>query len=262
MTDQTTYVAFESVGKHYDDSAVLDSIDLCVRSGEFHCLAGPNGAGKSTLFRLAAGLTRPTTGRVERRVDGVGCGFQTPNFYPDLTVAENLDVFAGLADATPDDSWVETLSEALRLDRVAHQRGDELSAGFATALDLGLALLSKPSLVLLDEPLSELDGASRERVVEALEAYRTGELAETDESAPGRTVVVATHNVGAFEEVATRVTLLADGDVVLDAPYDELRAKLAGPAGEAVTGEAVTGEALQSRYEDLVKDHWGYGDGR
>ncbi|WP_435178235.1 ATP-binding cassette domain-containing protein [Halorussus sp. AFM4] len=283
MTEKPALVEFDSVGKRYGDATVLDGVDLTVRAGEFHCLAGPNGAGKSTLFRLAAELTRPTRGRVIRRVDGVGCGFQTPNFYPDLTVAENLDVFAGLAGG-PDEAWVETVSAALRLDRVRHRRGDALSGGFATALDLGLALLSKPRLVLLDEPLSDLDGATRDRVVDVLETYRTGDLAgESDADAPDRTVVVATHNVGAFESVATRVTLLAEGDVVLDAGADEVRAELAESASAAVaTGDAtgegiasteagssdITGgagsgdaaDALQSRYERLVADHWERGD--
>jgi ABC-type multidrug transport system ATPase subunit len=153
---------------------------------------------------------------------------------------------------------------------VAHQRGEELSAGFATALDLGLALLSKPRLVLLDEPLTDLDGASRDRAVDVLDAYRTGELApgaagdvdadtNGDADPPERTVVVATHNVGAFEDAATRVTLLADGEVVLDAPYEDLRAELVGPEGAAGAATGTNG-TLQSRYERLVADHWEYGE--
>jgi ABC-2 type transport system ATP-binding protein len=266
MSDQPPHIEFESVGKTYRDATVLEDVDVAIPPGEFHCLAGPNGAGKSTLFRLAAGLTRPTRGRVIRRAERVGCGFQHPNFYPDLTVSENLDVFAGFADADVDDAWIETLAAALGLDRVSHRRGDELSAGFATALDLGLALLGRPTAVLLDEPLAELDGASRDRVVDVLDAYRSGELAPNSASDSGsnrdsdagrddRTVVVATHNVGAFESVATRVTLLADGEVVFDGPYDDLRRELAIP-GDG-TADAGT---LQSRYVELVKDQWGYRD--
>jgi ABC-2 type transport system ATP-binding protein len=196
----------QSAGTATEDVVALDGVSLAIEHGEFRGLLGPNGSGKTTLFRLIAGLERPTSGTVSRPDASVGYSFQRPCFFEDLTVRENLRVFHRLLDDPPDWSWTEELIGGLRLDPADHRVAGDLSAGFATKLDLALALLGRPSVLLLDEPFADVDDYSRRRIRSFLADYRTDD----------RTIVVSTHNVEAFAPVLDRVTILLDGTLRYD----------------------------------------------
>jgi len=200
-----------AVTKRYDDVTALSEVSVTVEPGTFHGLVGPNGSGKTTLFHLLSGLARPSDGRIDRPDATVGVGFQEPRFYPDLTVRENLRVFRSFASDPPESAWTETLLEELRLEPAAHRTAADLSGGFRTKLDLALAMIKRPTFLLLDEPLTDVDDHSRRRIVEFLATY------------PGehRCVVVSTHNVEAFGRAFDRVTVLVDGTVAFDGPAQE-----------------------------------------
>ena len=193
------------VSKSYGDVTALSGIDMAVTPGTIHALVGPNGSGKTTLFRIALGLTRPSSGTVDAPVEGIGPGFQRANFYRDLTVAENLDVFAALTGAD-DDAWREELCSTLRLDRVRDRRAGDLSGGYGKKLDLALSLLNRAPVVCLDEPMGDLDDVSKANLLDLLAEYRDEDHA----------VVVSTHHLGAFEDVIDHLTVLHDGEVLLD----------------------------------------------
>ncbi|MFD1587090.1 ATP-binding cassette domain-containing protein [Halorientalis brevis] len=204
-------VELRNVTKRYDDVTALTGVDLTVQQGTFHCLVGPNGSGKTTLFRTVLGLTTPTSGEVSLPDGRIGCGFQRANFYRGLTVAENLSVFSALVGAT-DDAWRAELVTTLRLDRVMDRSAAELSGGFAKKLDLALALLDKPDVLFLDEPLGDLDDVSKNRLLDFLGEYRDA----------GNAVVVSTHHLTEFDPLVDHLTVLYDGDVVVDADRDAL----------------------------------------
>ncbi|SDJ39768.1 ABC transporter ATP-binding protein [Natronorubrum texcoconense] len=206
-------LALVDVTKRYGETTALEDLSLEFRPGTFHGLIGPNGSGKTTLFALLAGLTQPTSGRIERAdaTADVGYSFQEPRFYPSLTVRENLEIFRGFVDDPPPDAWTETLLEELRLEPAADRRADELSGGFRKKLDLGLALIKRPQYLLLDEPLADVDDYSRRRITSFLDSYR-----EAD-----RTVVVSTHNVAAFADQLDRLSVVVDGDLRYDGPPAE-----------------------------------------
>jgi ABC-2 type transport system ATP-binding protein len=205
--EQDPILELRGVSKSYGDVTALSGVDLAVVPGTIHALVGPNGSGKTTLFRIALGLTRPSSGTVDAPPEGIGPGFQRANFYRDLTVAENLDVFAALTGAD-DDAWRERLCSTLRLDRVRDRRAGDLSGGFGKNLDLALSLLNRSPVVCLDEPMGDLDDVSQANLLDLLADYR-------DE---GNAVVVSTHHLGAFEDVIDHLTVLHDGDVLLDEP--------------------------------------------
>lgn len=184
--------------KTYGDATALDGVSVSWCEG-LHCLAGPNGSGKTTLLRVLAGLTRADSGSVTAP-DSLGVAFQTPNVYPDLTVAENLDVFGALADA--DDDWRASLVDQLRLDPVVGRTASELSGGFRKKLDLALALLKRPDALLLDEPLADLDAATRRRLVATAVRY-----------SDAHPVVASTHHLDAFSEDYATLTVVVDGRV-------------------------------------------------
>lgn len=219
-------IDIDAVRKTYGDVVAVDGVTLSVQRGQFHCLLGPNGSGKTTLLRFVLGLTRPSGGWVSVPDVPVGCGFQRPNFYPDLTVDENLDVFAGLNDV--DDDWRAELVDELRLRRALGRTASELSGGFARKLDLALALLNQPEFLLLDEPLGALDDVSKAQLLEFLDDY-------TD---AGNTVLVSTHHVDDFEEYVDRVTIMHRGTVL----YDRERGDV----------DLDKHDSLQSYYVDMV----------
>jgi len=198
-------IVVDSVRKEYGSVVAVDDISLTVSDGSFHCLIGPNGSGKTTTFRLLLGLTQPTSGTITLPDGSVGCGFQRPNFYPELTVRENLDVFASIVE-TPSSTWRETLLEELRLERALDRTAAELSGGFARKLDLALALLKRPDYLLLDEPLGALDDVSKERLLTFLDSY-------TDD---GNAILVSTHHIGDFEQHVDHLSIMHDGDLILD----------------------------------------------
>ena len=202
-------IRFEDVSKRYGDVTALESVDLTVRPGECHCLVGPNGSGKTTLLDLLLGLTRPTSGTVRVPAVSLGCSFQSPTFYPGLTVAENLDVFGRLSGC-PGPEWRGRLTDVFGLDRVSHQLAGTLSGGWQQKLDLALGFLKRPTYAVLDEPFDELDDVSQRRLRAFLGEYCTD----------GRTVLIVTHHVEAFDGLVDRLTVFDRGEVRYDGPVD------------------------------------------
>lgn len=204
-------IVLDGVTKRYGKTVALADVTLSTAPG-IHGLIGPNGSGKTTLFRLIAGLSNPTAGRIDRP-GAVGYSFQEPRFYPELTVRENLAVFRSLDDDPEPEAWVETLCDALRLEPAIHRRAGDLSGGFRKKLDLALALLSRPTVLLLDEPLADVDEFSRRKILDFFADY-----ADDD-----RTIVVSSHNADAFEGLYDRVTILLDGELRADGDPDDPR---------------------------------------
>ncbi len=212
-------LVLESVTKRYGDVVGVDDVSVTIGGGQYHALVGPNGSGKTTIVRLLVGLVQPTMGQVSRTAVSVGCGFQRPNFYPDLTVAENLDVFASMVGPV-ESTWREQVLDGLRLGPARHRLAGDLSGGFARKLDLALAVLKRPDVLLLDEPLGALDDVSTASVLEFL----------ADFNAAGNTILVSTHNITDFEPWLDRVTIMFDGSIVAD----EMRGSLDWESGSSL----------------------------
>ncbi|MFG2529044.1 ABC transporter ATP-binding protein [Streptomyces sp. NPDC048516] len=201
----------------------LHQVDLTVRGGEMLALMGRNGAGKSTLLATLVGMHAPFSGTV--RVGGVtphrtsprdllrhaGLVPQEPRdlLYADTVAAEctAADQDAGAAAGT-----CRALVTRLLPDVPDSVHPRDLSEGQRLALALAIVLTSRPPLLLLDEPTRGLDYAAKARLIEVLRAL----------AAEGHAIVLATHDVELAAEVAHRVVLLADGEIVADGPTDEV----------------------------------------
>lgn len=210
-SDSAGGIRLNGVTKRYGSVVAVDDVSFTIDHGIYHCLLGPNGSGKSTILRLILGLTRPDSGTITTDRNLLGCGFQSPNYYPGLTVRENIHVFASIVGAN-DWEWNQTVVDELRLNPALDRTAGDLSGGYSRKLDLALALVKQPDILLFDEPLGALDDVSRVRFLEFIDGY-------TDR---GNTVFVSSHQVSAFEPYLDRVTLLHDGRVVLDSPVEDI----------------------------------------
>ncbi len=194
----------------YDGVPALRAVDLDVRRGEIVAVMGRNGAGKSTLLATLAGLRKPTAGTVVTP-DRVGLVPQEPG---DLLWAQT--VAAECVDADRDAAAPPGTTRAL-LTELAPDVSDEhhprdLSEGQRLALVLAVVLASKPALLALDEPTRGLDYATKHRLVAIVQRL----------AAEGHGVLIATHDVELVAEVADRMVVLADGEIVGDGPAREV----------------------------------------
>ena len=205
-------IVAQGLTKSYRHKKVLRGVSFTARSGEITLLVGPNGAGKSTTLKLLTGLARADGGEAfiagkdiihEKLAAQRQLSFlpQTPNFHPRFTCAQIVDFYARLRGIERPQR--ETALEAAGLREVAHEQTRTLSGGMRQRLGLALLLLPDAPVLLLDEPGISLDPAWRRRLQGILHA----------EAHRGKTVLVTTHLIAEWNNVAHRCLLCRDGVV-------------------------------------------------
>jgi len=209
----------------------LDGLDLDVPPGSVFGLLGPNGAGKTTTLRLLVGLAHPTRGTVaidEGRIDparpdrrlGIGVLDQDPRYYGWMRGRELVEMVARLHGRPAAEARVRAAEvlERVGLADAANRRIGGYSGGMRQRLGIAQALVDRPRLLVLDEPVSSLDPEGRRDVLALI-----AELRET------ATVIFSTHVLTDIERICDRVAILDHGRLVTEAPLDELLARYALP---------------------------------
>ena len=245
-------VACRGLTKHYGPVVALAELDLEIPSGTIFGFLGPNGAGKTTTLRLLTGLARPTSGRATvagvevsgarpegraGRVEGssralFGYLDQDPRFYGWMRGRELLELVADLygLDRTDRRARIGEMLDLVDLSDAAGRRIGGYSGGMRQRLGLAAALLARPAVLFLDEPVSALDPAGRHDLLEVI-----GRLRGTT------TVFMSSHILNDVERVCDRVAILDRGRLLADAPIEELLARYAAPVYRLVpeTGHGV-----------------------
>jgi len=221
-----TVPALEGIGltRRYGGFTALDNVSLALRPGEIRGLIGPNGAGKSTLMDVLCGRGGPSGGTVHcqgrdisalsaraRRRAGLARSFQKTNIFPALTVREQIEL---AAQAAEHDNTIEVM-QALGLAAHADRRAADISYGDQRRVDLSLALVGRPSVLLLDEPaagLSMSESITLARLLKDLVAsWRV-------------TVLIVEHDMDVIFSISDRITVLHLGKLLADGPGEEIRA--------------------------------------
>ena len=211
------------------DKPVITGLDLDVPAGQLYALLGPNGAGKTTTLRMVTGLSQPDAGSIrifgiDTRDDPLAAKALTawlpdePMLYDKLTPAEYLGFVAGLwriarAEAVPD---AERLLRWLELWDVRDTRCEGFSRGMKQKVALAGALIHRPRLLILDEPLTGLDANMARSVKDA----------PREQVDQGATVIVTTHILEVAERLADRIGIIAGGKLMVEGTMAELRASL------------------------------------
>ena len=206
--------------KRFGSRVALREVSLTARRGELVAVIGPNGAGKTTLLSILAGVQQADDGTVSRAPREVGWVPQRSAVYGQLSVAENLRLFARLEGCPDVDGAVERMLAHAGLGERAADRVSELSGGNRQRVNVAIGLLADPEVLLLDEPTTALDPRQRERLWELLHGLAVA----------GTAVVYSTHDVREAERHAERVLVLADGDLLFAGPAPGLE-EVVGAAG-------------------------------
>ena len=266
----TLPVRVRDLTRRFGDFTAVDGVTFDVREGEIFGFLGPNGAGKTTTIKMLTGLLAPTSGegwvaghdiRHERPLVKRSIGYMSQRFslYGDLTVGENIELFAGLYGVTgarfrERRAWILEMSE---LSESEHRVTDALPLGWKQRLALGCALVHEPPVLFLDEPTSGVDPVARRRFWDLIDG-----LADR-----GTTVFVSTHYMEEAE-YCHRLALLNRGRLIaLDSPRalrqsvvepilavrtDDAPAAIAALSGApGVLDAAMFGRALHVTVEDV-----------
>ncbi|RJQ82820.1 ABC transporter ATP-binding protein [Pseudonocardiaceae bacterium YIM PH 21723] len=218
------------LGKKFRRGWAVRDCSFELPEGKVVALVGPNGAGKSTLLGMAAGLIRPTEGELwvhgtpvrNRTHPDVAFLAQSRPLYRDFTVREQIKAARAMNDRWSDERVTEILDLLAGVDPKA--KVGELSAGARSQLAIALALGRLPKVLLLDEPLSDLDPLARDETLR---------LVMTEVADRGTTVVMSSHLLGDLREVCDHLLLIDKGHVQVDGDIEDVLAEhriLVGPA--------------------------------
>jgi len=238
QTSTGSVLDVNGVSKHFGGIRAVSGANLSVQSGEIHALIGPNGAGKTTLFNLVSSLYRPDEGTIRLNGQdvhglpvqdicqrGLARSFQITSLFNGSSIYENIRLslqarHSGRFNIWRDvDSYSDIHAETVELMRflglegIEHIQGGELSYGGQRLVDLGIALGSKPQILLLDEPLAGLAAAERERVSNLIKCIAL--------SLP---VLIVEHDIDRVLGFSQRVTVMNQGEVLMTGTPEEIRA--------------------------------------
>jgi branched-chain amino acid transport system ATP-binding protein/branched-chain amino acid transport system permease protein len=226
--------------KRYAGLTAVEDISFELREGEIRAVIGPNGAGKSTFFNMLANVIPPTVGTIEFRgenISGLGAtvtcqrgiskSFQINQIFPSLTVRENimiptlarqygkfnLSMLKPVANDVPVNESIEETSKAVQLSNRLDTPATELAYGEKRRLEIGLALATKPQVLLLDEPTAGMSPAERFDTVQLLKRI-----------AAGITIIIVEHDMDVVFGLADRVTVLFNGRKIAEGSPEAIQA--------------------------------------
>ncbi|MGR7025276.1 ABC transporter ATP-binding protein [Geodermatophilus sp. URMC 62] len=234
---------FDGLHKSYGDHHVLEGVGFTVAPGSMFGFCGANGAGKTTTMRIAMGLARADAGEVRwrgRPLDEearrrVGYMPEERGLYPKMRVGEQLTYFARLhgLDAAAAARAAEEWAGRLGLGERRRSRVEELSLGNQQRVQLAAALVSRPEVLILDEPFSGLDPVGVDSLAEAL----------LEQCRAGVPVVFSSHQLDLVERLCDAVGILARGRIVASGTVEELRRRESGRVLRVVAPDAAPGWA-------------------
>jgi len=246
--------------KTFGDLVAVDDISFTVYPGECFGLLGPNGAGKTSTIRMLYGYSPMTGGAlkvfgldIEKNIRAiksrVGVCQQENNLDPDLTVQQNLEVFAGYFNISPmlARTQAESLLKFMALDHRKDARAMELSGGMMRRMVMARALINQPELLILDEPTTGLDPQSRHQVWERLEELR----------AKGLSIILTTHYMDEAARLCDRLIIMDHGRILVEGkPLDLIKKYVGRNIIEVAEPSQALRDLVQSR--NLQHEDAGY----
>lgn len=224
-------IVTEDLSKKFKDFLAVNRVNLRVEPGEVLALLGPNGAGKTTTIRMLTSVLRPTSGKAyvagydvltqpELVRASVGVLTEQHGLYNRMPAGEYLDFFGSLygMDRVERGKRISELLTDFGLKDVVKKRIGEFSKGMRQKLALARALIHNPPVLLLDEPTSAMDPESARLVRDSIKDLRSEE----------RTIVICTHNLAEAEELADKIAIIRDGQIIAQGTPQRLKELIIG----------------------------------
>jgi len=247
----------QNLSKFYGDRQVLKDINLHIPAGEIYGLLGRNGAGKTTIINIICNLITPDSGIIS--IDNLPLGITTKALigivpqdnllYENLTCEENLDFFATIYSLRGQrkQQRIKKCLESVNLGDRAKSLVGTLSGGMKRRMNMAIALVHEPKLVILDEPTTGLDIEARYQIWELINQLRY----------QGITLLLTTHLLEEAERLCQRIGILKDGQLLIEGNLAELRTVI--PAAAILIMDTPTAEIAIARGQSLGFSHHRYG---
>lgn len=213
-----TVLEIENLSKKYGNIQALERLTLQIEEGSVYGLLGPNGSGKTTTLGIVLDVIKPSSGsfswfgkKITRETKRrVGALLETPNFYPYLTARRNLEVFAGIKGADPEN--IDKMLDLVSLGTRSNTPFKGFSLGMKQRLALASAMLNDPEVLVLDEPTNGLDPQGIAEVRDLILRI----------AAQGKTIILASHLLDEVEKVCTHMAVLRAGHLVSTGPVGNI----------------------------------------
>ncbi|MEO8405720.1 MAG: ABC transporter ATP-binding protein [Chitinophagaceae bacterium] len=216
----TSVLQVDELNISYGNFKAVQDVSFFVKAGEIFGLLGPNGAGKTSTLSAIEGLLKAQSGNIT--VDGhsikekplyvrasIGVQLQATSFQPELSVAEIIQLYAGIYGVEMNKEKLNTILTSIKLEDAANKKFGQLSGGQQQRVSLVISLIHDPRLVLLDEPTTGLDPQSRRQLWERIEALRE----------KNHGVLLTTHSMEEAEAVCDRIAIIDHGQIIaIDTP--------------------------------------------
>jgi ABC-2 type transport system ATP-binding protein len=254
-------IKIENVRKAFNGNVVLDGVSCDIYSNEIFGIIGSSGSGKTTFLHTIIGFLNPDSGDVYYKDDRIvessansqfrsvfenldhvkgrfGFASQNPSCYAKLTVFENLDYFGSLYNLSREARLtnINTLLDLVELENARNVRAENLSGGMQRRLDIACSLIHDPSILLLDEPTSDLDPVLAKHIWSLLQKINRR----------GTTVIVASHHFAEIEAICSRIGIITKGKLMHVGTIHELTGLLA-------KGQEIHIETYPGNYEKILK---------
>jgi len=244
---QEVVLRTRGLSKRFGERWAAKNLNIEVRRGDVFCFLGPNGAGKSTTIRMILTLLRPTSGSIEifgkdvhqcrstvlSRVSGI---VEKPDFYPYLSAYKNLEILGSMTCPIRREETLESL-EVVGLRARAFEKVKTFSHGMKQRLGIAQALLTKPELIILDEPTAGLDPQGMKEVRELIQRLSRER---------GMTIFLSSHLLAEVELVATRMGVIHRGELIAQGTVSDLLNREATHYSIEVSPLALAAELLES----------------
>lgn len=219
-----TIIQTHQLSKRFAKQPVINQVSMTIKEGEIYGFLGPNGAGKTTIMKMLLNLVKPTSGEVKIQnqsiqatsieyLKNIGSLIEYPIFYEELTAYKNLKIHCAYM-GFKDQNRIKSVLDIVGLHQVEKKKVKEFSLGMRQRLAIARAIVTKPKILILDEPINGLDPIGikeiRELLVKLKQQY-------------GMTILISSHIVSEIESIADTIGILHQGKLIEEIPMDSLR---------------------------------------